>query len=189
MFRQCPDSITFSHLKKTLMNCSVSFHVKIRNGSYSIHRLKHFYRWEFNRKKCKRMFNRIRTQLKFLKFCLVGVVNTGIDAFVFAALSVLEMPSVVAQMISYSCGVINSYQMNRRFTFASSKSNRSELLRFLAVNALTLVFTSALFSILYTDLGIHIWISKCIVTGSGLLINYIGSRLWVFGHGERVKGV
>ena len=58
--------------------------------------------------------------LKAAKFAVVGVVNTLIDYGVFALLAqVLFVNVYLAQVISYSCGILNSYIWNRSWTFRS----------------------------------------------------------------------
>ncbi|WFR61453.1 GtrA family protein [Paenibacillus amylolyticus] len=51
------------------------------------------------------------------KFGIVGVANTALDAVVFAILAAVGVPVLIAQVISYSCGVVNSYWLNGSWTF------------------------------------------------------------------------
>jgi putative flippase GtrA len=69
--------------------------------------------------KRKALFNMSRNGIQFLKFCLVGGVNTGIDFALFALLTLAGLPYLAAQVISYSCGVLNSYFINGKWTFHS----------------------------------------------------------------------
>ena len=83
--------------------------------------------------------------LKAAKFAVVGVVNTLIDYGVFALLAqVLFVNVYLAQVISYSCGILNSYIWNRSWTFRSE--NRffgPTLVRFLALNLCMLGISTA----------------------------------------------
>jgi putative flippase GtrA len=55
-------------------------------------------------------------------FGLVGVLNTGVDIAVFAALiGLTAMPVMLANVVSYSAGALNSYFMNGRVTYRSRK--------------------------------------------------------------------
>lgn len=55
--------------------------------------------------------------IPLIKFALVGVVNTLIDFAVYALLTTIGVNYILAQWISYSAGILNSYVMNRKWTF------------------------------------------------------------------------
>lgn len=59
--------------------------------------------------------------LPLIKFALVGVVNTLIDFAVYALLTTIGVNYILAQWISYSAGILNSYVMNRKWTFKKKK--------------------------------------------------------------------
>jgi putative flippase GtrA len=54
------------------------------------------------------------------RFSLVGVLNTAVDISAFATLVWFAgLGAVVANVLSYSLGVVTSYVCNRRWTFAA----------------------------------------------------------------------
>lgn len=53
----------------------------------------------------------------FLRFVLVGTVNTGVDVVIYTVLVATGLPVVVANLISTTCGLIVSYVLNRTFVF------------------------------------------------------------------------
>jgi len=53
-----------------------------------------------------------KRSIEFMRFCLVGAVNTGVDFTVFTVLSNIGVLLLVAQCISYTCGVLNSFLLN-----------------------------------------------------------------------------
>ena len=82
-----------------------------------------------------------------VRFGLVGVANTLIDFALYWILSryVLVDEYVAAKMISYFGALINSYLMNKYWTFGASERSLWEAMRFLliiatswAVNSLTM---------------------------------------------------
>lgn len=122
-----------------------------------------------------------KSRMQFLKFCLVGGVNSGVDFVLFALLAYGGVPYLAAQCISYMGGAANSYFMNRTWTFASSgHSIRTEALKFLALNLTSLCVASALLLALYQYMAWPLALSKIVSTCIGALLNYAGSRLWVF---------
>ena len=119
--------------------------------------------------------------ISFIKFALVGVVNTLIDFVVYALLTTIGVNYILAQWISYSAGILNSYVMNRKWTFErKEKSSKREVISFVIVNLITLSLTSFLLTVLYNKWGISLLISKLLITIVSVGINFIGTKLFVF---------
>ncbi|MBC6971822.1 GtrA family protein [Bacillus sp. Xin] len=109
------------------------------------------------------------------------MLNTGIDIMIFTLLVMGKVPLLLAQWISYSCGVANSYLLNRQWTFQrKGKQVVKEPLKFMCVNLLSLVVVSLILSGMYDTLEQSLAVSKVTATLIGSLINYVGSRYWVF---------
>lgn len=123
----------------------------------------------------------VKKWVTFIKFGLVGVLNTAIDFAVFALLTFFGLPYLISQCISYGCGVLNSYIVNRSWTFQQeNKADRREFGKFVFVNVLTLAITSALLAAFYQGLGLPLLAGKLAATILGVLVNFAGSRFWVF---------
>lgn len=124
--------------------------------------------------------------LSLIKFALVGVVNTLIDFIIYALLTHVNLNYITAQCISYSAGVLNSYMMNRSWTFnQKGKGSKHEFFTFIGVNLITLVMTTFLLTVFYNWLGLSLIVSKLLVTGMSVGINYIGTKTFVF---TKLKG-
>ncbi|UOY92478.1 GtrA family protein [Ectobacillus sp. JY-23] len=124
---------------------------------------------------------------RFLKFCTVGGLNTALDFTVFALLTVYGTSSVLAQVISYSAGICNSYIWNRTWTFRQHETTWKDMNRFIVVNLITLAVASLLLAALQ-HIGFSLVISKFITTAAGTVLNYIGTRRFVFLVERREKG-
>ncbi|GKU85210.1 GtrA family protein [Niallia sp. NCCP-28] len=117
----------------------------------------------------------------FGKFAAVGGVNTCIDFLVYTLLAVLSVNYLIAQCISYICGLLNSYFMNRAWTFKrKEKANWQEFFRFVCVNALTLLITMLFLQLFYTEHHWSLAASKFAATVIGVFINFIGTKFFVF---------
>jgi putative flippase GtrA len=117
---------------------------------------------------------------ELIKFALVGVLNTGVDVVVFFLLTWIGIPYVTAQVISYSCGAANSYLLNKVWTFRSSGLSVAEMVRFAAVNLLSLGISVVILKLLHDTMGLDLVVSKAGATLSGLAANFLGNKLWVF---------
>lgn len=116
----------------------------------------------------------------FIVFGLVGILNTGVDVAAFTLLTWWRLPWLAAQVVAYGCGVLNSFLMNRKFTFQQQGALTKGLLRFLLLNVVTLGITSGCMAFLHDQMGIPLWISKGAATLLGVVLNFAGSRWWVF---------
>ncbi|MEI6579310.1 MAG: GtrA family protein [Eubacteriales bacterium] len=117
----------------------------------------------------------------FIRFGIVGCINTGVDFFVFTILAFAGADKLTAQAFAYTAGIINSFLFNKYWTFKTKKADaKTEFIKFLPVNLVSLVFTLAGIELLNGVLNIDVFISKIIVTVFSQLINYFGYKFWVF---------
>jgi putative flippase GtrA len=121
--------------------------------------------------------------IQMLKFGLVGGVNTGIDLCVFTLLTLWGCSYLPAQGVSFTSGVLNSYVMNRSWTFRDRTGAKrfSSFIKFFALNFLILLMTSGIIALLHQGAGWPVLESKLFASGVGVVVNYTGNRLWVFG--------
>lgn len=69
---------------------------------------------------------------QFLKFGLVGILNTVIGtAVMFFSYNVLGLGYWLSSALNYIVGSICSYVLNKRFTFESRRKSKSEIFRFI----------------------------------------------------------
>ncbi|GIP20982.1 GtrA family protein [Paenibacillus sp. J22TS3] len=124
----------------------------------------------------------MRGNLKqWIQFGIVGLLNTGIDLGTFTLLIAGGFPAIPAQIISYSCGVLNSYVLNSRWTFREESGRKQqEIPRFILINLAALAVSSLLLKLMYGRSGISLILCKLAATAASLLINYAGSRYFVF---------
>ncbi|ETO39450.1 MULTISPECIES: GtrA family protein [Thermoanaerobacterium] len=117
--------------------------------------------------------------VQFIKFNLVGIVNTLVDFSVFTVLTFFGMYYMAAQVISYSCGVVNSFIMNKYWTFGDKSTPHGyEVFKFIAVNGVSLAVSLSILYPLKPILGVIS--AKVIATLFSMMINFVGSKLWVF---------
>jgi putative flippase GtrA len=136
---------------------------------------------EQNMKKHRFIWNERENIRTLWRFCLVGAGNTFVDFIVFFLLTSFGVSALLAQVCSYTAGVVNSYVWNRIWTFrVKRKASIGEFLRFLIVNVLSLAVTLLLL-FLCRDVG-HwpLFAGKLIATLGGIAVNFAGSRFWVF---------
>ncbi|HTG70601.1 MAG TPA: GtrA family protein [Candidatus Udaeobacter sp.] len=137
------------------------------------------------------MFKTVRKRLiaQFIAFNIVGLLNTAVDFLLFTILIWLGTYYLLAQVIAYGAGMINSFVLNSRYTFGNDgriATKRQQLgmsVRFIAWNGILLGITLLLLAALTEWWGMSEVIAKLIVTAVTVLLNFYGSKKWVFASG------
>ena len=110
---------------------------------------------------------------KFVKFGLVGVLNTLINWIIFALL--------VANVIAYVIATANSYIWNSKWVFKYNGKNKKETTaKFVILNLIGLGLNTGILYLLVDMLGFNKLIALVITTGIVMIINYIVNKIWVF---------
>jgi len=141
--------------------------------------------------------DRLKKLIKqFSKFIIVGGINTGIDFLILNILMVVTGITAgpelfVLNSISFSIAVINSYFMNKRWTFQDKTKTEQTPIKFsaffiisiigLVINGLILTGITTYIPALF-GLSAVLWanIAKLMATGVSLVWNFIGYKLFVF---------
>lgn len=119
-----------------------------------------------------------------VKFSTVGALNTVVDLIVFTAvLNLNSVPAYIAQGAGYGAGMLNSFIMNKLWTFKKFDTGSGlagEVLRFFTVNALSLIISIIMMWLLADIIGVSSFVSKAVILVLTQFINYIGYSYWVF---------
>jgi putative flippase GtrA len=140
---------------------------------------------------------RLSLFLQFLRFCLVGGLNTFVDVLVFN-LIVWSFPTqdsgllVVYNSVAYAIGALNSFCWNKLWTFRQrSSASGDQVTRFMLVTSLGIICNDAflwLATNILTSLSLSsfIWINvaKISAIAGSVAVSYIGMRFSVFTKSE-----
>lgn len=125
--------------------------------------------------------------VKIIKFGITGGLNTAIDiAVYFLLFNAFGISKYIAQPIGYITGTINSYIVNRKWTFnTQSKFFSRVFIKFIIVNLIALVVGQFVLWVCTNTFGLEGTmlkdaLCKLIVVFFTIAINFTGSRLWVF---------
>ncbi len=119
---------------------------------------------------------------RLARFCTTGVTNTVVDLAVFFSLvRFLEVSVYVAQFLAYCAATLNSYTVNRKWTFRSkSRFGGGELIRFVVLNSCSLGLGLLVLHLLYGRFEFPRIVAKVYTVAFTVPINYLGSHFWVF---------
>jgi putative flippase GtrA len=125
---------------------------------------------------------------QFVKFALIGVVNTAIDFGIYymltrhtALFDVSTWHKYIANIISFCIATTFSFFANRVWTFGrKDKATVGEAARFYSTTLSGLVLNSLLLLLLVRVLGIYDLIAKVFSTFVTIFWNFFLKRFWVF---------
>jgi putative flippase GtrA len=132
--------------------------------------------------------------VRFMRFGLVGVVNTAITFAVFNIVTVaLHQPPILGHVLGWLAGFVNSFVMNRSWTFRDRAhlDTRQVLPRFLVSNLAALGASSVVIVLLdglAESAGLYVSLPRPIVLNAialaavsvSLLVNYALLAKWAF---------
>lgn len=126
---------------------------------------------------------------RFARFLTVGAMGTFLDFGLLTVLKLAGLPTLIANSISFTAGLLNNFTWNRLWTFADSAQVdwRKQFMQFtlvslvgLAVNNLIVLSLEGIFGLW---LGSSQWSylpAKVIATGVVVFWNYFANRMWTF---------
>lgn len=117
--------------------------------------------------------------LRIVRFCLVGVTNTLVTLAAFALLVAVGCAAPPASGLAFGAGAFNSYQLNRRWTFADLGLAHRAWLRF-TVSQGAGALASAAGMFLLVGAGWPRMAAECVILPCVTVALYSVSRLLVF---------
>ena len=119
--------------------------------------------------------------IRFIKFGMVGVINTLVNWIIFFILNALGMYYIVANIIAYILGTVNSYLWNTLWVFKyKDKASTETTIKFIILNLIGLGLNTGILYVLVDLCNLNKFIGLVITTAIVMIINYIVNKLWVF---------
>lgn len=115
--------------------------------------------------------------LRWVRFCLVGILNTAASYALYCLLLAVGLNYVFASLGSLALGIVFSYTTHSAFVFRQTSSDR--FLRYLAVWAALYGLNVAILTVLL-DLGCGPYLAGAINLPSMVLLSYVAQRFFVF---------
>jgi putative flippase GtrA len=117
---------------------------------------------------------------QFTRFAMAGGAGTAVHYLVLAGLVTLAgIAPGRAAFTGAAVGACAIYLLNRRYTFASSRSHAQTLPRFALMASAGAVLNGVLVGLL-SGAGVYFLLAQVMATGVILVINFIVSKLWIF---------
>ena len=118
---------------------------------------------------------------RFIKFGVVGVLNTAINWIIFIVLNMLGVYYIFSNIIAYSLSTLNSYLWNSKWVFKYNGNDIKETtVKFIVLNVIGLILNTSILYILVDIVGLYKIVALIITTAIVMIINYFINKLWVF---------
>ncbi|MBO7491515.1 MAG: GtrA family protein [Bacteroidales bacterium] len=111
----------------------------------------------------------------FILYCLIGVVNTGVDFGVFTLLRWFGLHYLVANLISYHCGIVCSFFLNKYYNFKVYDKSARRFLSFYMISLIAVGVSEGLLYLLIQVLSLNDLLAKLI----SMVIIAVGQFLFV----------
>lgn len=116
--------------------------------------------------------------LQFLKYNIIGIVNTLIGFSIILGLMYVGLSATVSNMVGYAIGAFISYILNSKYTFPSSQKSKEAMLKFFMV--LGIAYILNLITLQWLLTRIDPYLSQCISAIVYTVSAFILARTFVF---------
>ena len=123
--------------------------------------------------------------IQFIKFCLIGVLNTGIDFIIYGFLTrVLGFYFLLANIISVVVAMTFSFFANKTITFKNKETGiLKQYSKFVFINTFGLILNNIILFIGVRVLNLNDLLAKFGAIVLTLVVNFIGMKYWAFREG------
>ncbi len=126
------------------------------------------------------ILNLLGKKKQFIKYATSGTVNTIITLVIYNLLIKVNVGYIISNTIAYIFGVANGFILNKIWVFKSDGRVSALLMKFIIVNLISLIFSTAILFCLVNNLYINKILAQMIATISTGIVNYILNKLWTF---------
>jgi putative flippase GtrA len=125
--------------------------------------------------------------VQLVKFCVVGGSGYVVNLCVFTlAVAGLELHHLVAATLAFAVAVTNNFWWNRHWTFGARDGHAGfQAARFFAVSIAAFLFAAVVLEVLVSVAGLPEVGAQAISIIAATPLNFIGNKMWSFGHGVR----
>ena len=118
---------------------------------------------------------------QFVKYGLVGVLNTIITiSVIFIFMKLLNVSYIISNIVGYLFGFINSFFLNKIWTFKSKKSIGRESFFFILIFVICYFIQLVFLIILKEKLLVKPEYAQIIAMGFYTIINFLGNKFITF---------
>lgn len=129
------------------------------------------------------MKNSIKTK-ELLRFFVGGGTGVITDYIIYKILLSMSIDISISKTVSFICGSIVGFIINKLWTFESKSFVKSEIYKYVILYSITAIINSLINNLAIYIIGIQFIAFLC-ATGTSTVLNFLGQKFFVFrGKGE-----
>ena len=120
---------------------------------------------------------------QFIKFAIVGVINTLINLCVLYILTdFFNVYYIFSAVIAFIVAVTNSFILNKIWTFKENLGDRTikKYSKFFIISICALLVNLLVLYVLTDIFKLYYMLSQVIAIGVSLWVNFFGNKMWTF---------
>lgn len=120
--------------------------------------------------------------VRVIKFIITGVSAASVEYIIFVGLQVLtgERYLIICQSVSFMCGFVVSFLLNKRWVFRSSGRPKEEIVRYSILALINLFISNIVLWAFVMEIHIVFWLAKFLVMATIATWNYFIYKRIVF---------
>lgn len=119
--------------------------------------------------------------VQFIKFILVGIINTTLTYITYVILRLFKIPPIICNTAGYIIGVINSYLWNKKWVFKTTETNvKKEFIHFIFVFFICYILQLLVFYLMINYTAINEYIIQIVGMAVYTILNYTLNRIYSF---------
>jgi putative flippase GtrA len=145
---------------------------------------------------------------QFAKFAIVGCSNVAVSFIIFyVCYKELRLASLIinslgwwghrlqeilmqfgistvdagfSNIVGYAGGMINSFYLNKTWTFNARGRTLTQMRRFVVLNLVALTLSTSIMFVLVDLYGMQYLVTWCLTIGLVMFLSFLGSKYWAF---------
>lgn len=120
-----------------------------------------------------------KTYGKFIRFCVIGGVNTLISLLIYTILLKIGLHYIVASTLGSIGGIANGYILSSEFVF-KEELDKGKDVKFVCIYLSALIINLGIITVLIEVFKMNEIIAQIIATGFNVIYNYLLNKVWTF---------
>jgi len=122
----------------------------------------------------------IKKHEEIIRYLIAGILTTIVSIVSYYLFRIIRIHYLISTILSWILAVIFAYFVNKFYVFKNNKKDILEFVNFIKYRLISLLMEFITMYVLVDILFINDRISKIIVQGIVLVLNYLFSKIFVF---------
>jgi len=122
----------------------------------------------------------IKKHEEIIRYLIAGILTTIVSIISYNFFRIIQIHYLISTILSWILAVIFAYFINKFYVFKNNKKDIFEFINFIKYRFISLLTEFIIMYVLVDILFINDRLSKIIVQGIVLVLNYLFSKIFIF---------